>query len=82
MTTPPQSYGPPSVARDVPKLGLFRPPLVYLLSLVTGVLIQRAAPLPLVPGMLAVPLGVSLIVIAIACKPPNQTERQMGISKG
>jgi protein-S-isoprenylcysteine O-methyltransferase Ste14 len=30
------------------------------------VLIQRAAPLPFVPGTLAVPLGVSLVVVAIA----------------
>jgi len=66
MTTTPQSYGPPSGAQDVAKLGPFRPPLVYLVSLVTGVLIQRAAPLPFVPGTLAVPLGASLIVVAIA----------------
>src|SRR3989442_13340702 len=50
MTTTPQSYGPPSGAQDVAKLGPFRPPLVYLASLVTRVLIQRAAPLPFVPG--------------------------------
>ena len=66
MTTTPQSYGPPNAAQDVAKLGPFRPPLVYLVSLVTGVLIQRAAPLPFVPGTLAVPLGASLIVVAIA----------------
>jgi len=66
MTTTPQSYGPPSGAQDVAKLGPFRPPLVYLVSLVTGVLIQHAAPLPFVPGTLAVPLGASLIVVAIA----------------
>src|SRR3989475_2792715 len=66
MTTTPQSYGPPNAAQDVAKLGPFRPPLVYLVSLVTGVLIQRAAPLPFVPGTLAVPLGASLIVVDIA----------------
>jgi protein-S-isoprenylcysteine O-methyltransferase Ste14 len=66
MTTTPQSYGPPSAAQDVANLGPFRPPLVYLVSLVTGVLIQRAAPLPFVPGTLAGPLGASLIVVAMA----------------
>jgi protein-S-isoprenylcysteine O-methyltransferase Ste14 len=66
MTTTPQSDGPPDAAQDVAKLGPFRPPLVYLVSIVTGVLIQRAAPLPFVPGTLAVPLGVSLVVVAIA----------------
>jgi protein-S-isoprenylcysteine O-methyltransferase Ste14 len=66
MTTTPQSAGPPSAAQDVPKLGAFRPPLVYLVSIVTGVLIQRAVPLPLVPGTLAVPVGASLVVVAIA----------------
>jgi hypothetical protein len=66
MTTTPQSDGPPDAAQDVAKLGPFRPPLVYLVSIVTGVLIQPAAPLPFVPGMLAVPLGVSLVVVAIA----------------
>jgi protein-S-isoprenylcysteine O-methyltransferase Ste14 len=66
MTTAPQSDAPPSATQDVPKLGPFRPPLVYLVSLVTGVLIQAAAPLPFVPGTLAVPLGASLIVVAIA----------------
>jgi protein-S-isoprenylcysteine O-methyltransferase Ste14 len=65
MTTIPQTDGSPSAAQDVAKLGPFRPPLVYLVSLVTGVLIQRAAPLPFVPGTLAVPLGASLIVVAI-----------------
>jgi protein-S-isoprenylcysteine O-methyltransferase Ste14 len=66
MTTTPQSDGPPDAAQDVAKLGPFRPPLVYLVSIVTGVLIQRAAPLPFVPATLAVPLGVSLVVVAIA----------------
>lgn len=66
MTTRPQSCGPPSVAQDVANLGLVRPPLVYLISLVTGVLIHLAKPLPFLPGTLAVPLGASLVVVAIA----------------
>ena len=54
------------IAQDVPHLGLVRPPLVYLVSLVTGALIQFARPLPFLPGTLAVPLGVLLVVVAIA----------------
>ena len=66
MTTRPQSCGPPNAAPDVANLGLVRPPLVYLISLVTGALIQFARPLPFLPGTLAVPLGASLVVVAIA----------------
>jgi len=38
---------------------------VYLISLVTGALIQLATPLPFLRGTLAVPLGASLVVVAI-----------------
>ena len=65
MTTTPQTGGPPSAAQDVPKLGLIRPPLVYLISIVTGLLIQRATPQTLVPRTLALPLGAFLILVAI-----------------
>ncbi len=64
MTTR-QSARPPSAAGDVARLGLVRPPLVYLVSLVVGTLVHLAAPLPFVPGTLA-PLGASLVVVAIA----------------
>jgi protein-S-isoprenylcysteine O-methyltransferase Ste14 len=66
MTATPRSDGPPSAEQDVPKLGPCRPPLVYLISLLTGVLIQRAVPLPFAPETLAAPLGGALIVVAIA----------------
>ena len=66
MTTRPQSCGPPNAAQDVANLGLVRPPLVYLISLVIGALIQLATPAPFLPGTLAVPLGASLVVVAIA----------------
>src|SRR5438876_9596081 len=66
MTTRPQSGGPPSPAQDVANLGLIRPPLVYLISLVSGAVIQLATPFPFLPGTLAVPLGAPLVVIAIA----------------
>src|SRR5215813_13864375 len=66
MTTRPQSGGPQNAAHDVANPGLVRPPLVYLISLATGALIQIAMPLPLLPGTLARPLGTTLVVLAMA----------------
>ena len=66
MTTRPQHGGPSSAARDFANLGLVRPPLVYLTSLVSGAVIHLAVPLPFLPGTLAVPLGVPLVAVAIA----------------
>jgi protein-S-isoprenylcysteine O-methyltransferase Ste14 len=66
VTATPQSSRPSNATGDVASLGLVRPPLVYLISLVVGALVQLAAPLPFVPQTLAVPLGASLVVVAIA----------------
>ena len=66
MITGPQSCGPPRTAQDVANLGLVRPPLVYLISLLSGAAIQLATPLPFLPATFAVPLGVPLVVVAIA----------------
>src|SRR6266478_9407754 len=66
MATRPQSCGPPSAAQDVANLGVVRPPLVYLISLVTGALTQLATPFPFLAGALALPLGAPLVVVAIA----------------
>ena len=66
MTAKPQSCGPVNATQDVANLGLVRPPLVYLISLATGALIQFATPFAFLPGTLAVPLGTPLVVIAIA----------------
>ena len=55
-----------TVDQDVPKLGVVRPPLVYLAGIVLGVLLQLAAPLPFLPRTLALPLGVSLVAVALA----------------
>jgi protein-S-isoprenylcysteine O-methyltransferase Ste14 len=65
MTTRPQ-HGGGSSAPDVPNLGLVRPPLVYLTSLVSGAVIHLAMPLRFLPGTLAVSLGVPLVAVAIA----------------
>jgi protein-S-isoprenylcysteine O-methyltransferase Ste14 len=50
---------------DVPKLGVVRPPLVYLASIILGAVIQVAAPVPFVPEWLAPALGASLVVAAM-----------------
>jgi protein-S-isoprenylcysteine O-methyltransferase Ste14 len=55
-----------AIDQEVPNLGVVRPPLVYLASILVGALIQLAAPLPLLPQSLALPVGVSLVVVAIA----------------
>ena len=39
---------------------------MYLTSLISGAVIQLATPFPFLPGTLAVPLGVPLVVVAIA----------------
>jgi protein-S-isoprenylcysteine O-methyltransferase Ste14 len=66
MTTGPPSSGTQSAAQDVANLGLVRPPLVYLISLAAGAMIQSATPWPFLPGPLAMPLGALLVVAAVA----------------
>jgi protein-S-isoprenylcysteine O-methyltransferase Ste14 len=66
MKTTPQHGGVSGASRDVANLGLVRPPLVYLVSLVSGTLIHLTLPLPFIPVTLSVPLGVPLIAVAIA----------------
>ena len=66
MTTRPPHGGGSTAARGVANLGLLRPPLVYLTSLVSGAVMQLAMPLPFLPATLAVALGVPLVVVAIA----------------
>src|SRR5262245_61677240 len=66
MTARPQSRGPANAAQDVASLGLVRPPLVYLISLVLGTVIQLAKPWPFLRGTFAMPLGASLVVFAVA----------------
>lgn len=66
MTTKPQSSTPPNAARATANLGLVRPPLVYLVALVAGIVMQLAIPLPFLSRTLAMPLGALLVVIAVA----------------
>jgi protein-S-isoprenylcysteine O-methyltransferase Ste14 len=66
MTTRQQHGGGSTAVRGVANLGFVRPPLVYLISLVSGTVINLALPLPFLSGRLAVALGVPLIAVAIA----------------
>jgi protein-S-isoprenylcysteine O-methyltransferase Ste14 len=66
VTSSPQSSNSLNTAQDVANLGSVRPPLVYLISLVTGALIQLERPVPFLPGAFTAPLGVFLVVVAIA----------------
>lgn len=52
-------------AQDVAKLGLVRPPLVYLIALGSGAAIQLAMPFPFLPAAPTLPLGAPLVVVAI-----------------
>jgi protein-S-isoprenylcysteine O-methyltransferase Ste14 len=51
---------------DVANLGLVRPPLVYLASIVLGLVLEFAWRLPFLPHVLAVPLGVLFVAGAVA----------------
>ena len=66
MTTEPQHGAASSAAREAGNLVFIRPPLVYLASLVSGAAIQLAVPLPFLPRTFGAPLGVPLVVAAIA----------------
>jgi protein-S-isoprenylcysteine O-methyltransferase Ste14 len=66
MTDEPHSSRPPDAERNTANLGLVRPPFVYMGSLVVGVLIHLAIPLPFLPRILAMPIGATLIGVAIA----------------
>jgi protein-S-isoprenylcysteine O-methyltransferase Ste14 len=66
MTTSPQHDGSSDGTPAVANLGLVRPPLVYLSSVVAGTVLDVVWPLPFLPLTLALPVGSSLVVIAMA----------------
>ena len=65
MATEPRDSGLANRAPEVANLGVFRPPLIYLASIVTGLAIHKAWPLPLFADAQAGLLGSSLIVVSI-----------------
>lgn len=66
MTTSPPHDGSSTGAPAVANLGVVRPPLVYLCSVVAGTGLDVVWPLPFLPRVLALPVGSSLVVIAMA----------------
>jgi protein-S-isoprenylcysteine O-methyltransferase Ste14 len=56
---------PTKGTQAVAQLGVFRPPLVYLASIVTGLALHWAWPLPLPPGLPAGLLGSVLIATSV-----------------
>lgn len=66
MTTSPRHDGSWSGTPAVANLGIVRPPLVYLSSIVAGAVLDVVWPLRFLPPALALPVGSSLVVIAVA----------------
>ena len=53
-------------SQDVANLGLARPPLVYSSLIVVGAILEYLWHLPFLPDAIAVPLGILLVVAAVA----------------
>ena len=51
---------------EVANVGLVRPPLVYLAAIATGSALEFAWPLPFLPHAVVAPLGLLLVVAAVA----------------
>ena len=66
MTTSPRHDGSSNGTPAVANLGVVRPPLVYLSSVVAGTVLDVVWPLPFLPRALALPVGSSLVVVAMA----------------
>ena len=66
MTDHRQRRGPSAGTAAAANRGIVRPPLVYLSSVLTGIVAHIAWPLPFLPPALALPVGSSLVVVAIA----------------
>ena len=51
---------------EVATLGIIRPPLAYLVAIALGLLLHVAWPVRLVPGAVSVPLGATVVLVALA----------------
>src|SRR6184192_1910060 len=66
MTSHPQhASGDADPVPDAANLGLVRPPLVYLGSILLGLLLQFAWPLPLVRHPVGAPIGAGVVLMAV-----------------
>jgi protein-S-isoprenylcysteine O-methyltransferase Ste14 len=59
-----QDPGPSTALPEAANLGIVRPPLVYLATIVTGSLLEFAWPTAFLPRGFAIPLGSALVVAA------------------
>jgi protein-S-isoprenylcysteine O-methyltransferase Ste14 len=66
MTSHKHNSGVADPVPDVANLGLVRPPLVYLASILLGLLLHFAWPLPLVRRAVGAPIGAGVVLIAVA----------------
>jgi protein-S-isoprenylcysteine O-methyltransferase Ste14 len=65
MATLPRDSDPGKGEQAVANLGVFRPPLIYLAAIATGLALHWAWPRPLLSGVLASPLGGALVVASL-----------------
>jgi len=59
------SSGSARPVQDVANLGLVRPPLVYLASILLGLLLHFVWPLPLVRRAVGAPIGAAVVLVAV-----------------
>ena len=50
---------------DVANVGFMRPPLVYLLSILLGLFLHAALPVPIVPPALGAPVGAVVVLLSV-----------------
>ena len=60
-----QDHGPSTAMPEVANLGIVRPPLVYLATIVTGSVLEFAWPTAFLPRGFATPLGSALVMAAV-----------------
>jgi len=60
-----QDHGPSTAMPEVANLGIVRPPLVYLATIVTGSVLEFAWPTAFIPRGFAAPVGSALVVAAV-----------------
>ncbi len=63
---PRSNHGNATPLPDVANFGLVRPPLVYLASIVVGLILHFAWPVRPVPRSIGAPGGASLVLVAVA----------------
>jgi len=66
VTIHPEDPGSASApAPEVANLGIARPPLVFLCSILMGVTLDFVFPLPFLPRPLSMPFGIAIILVAV-----------------